>query len=31
MEGDKEKQVQIEIKNWLIKIKSEIDKISINS
>ena len=30
MEGDKEKQVQIEIKNWLIKIKSEIDKISIN-
>lgn len=31
MEGDKEKQVQIEIKNWLIKIKSEVDKISINS
>ena len=30
MEGDKEKQVQIEIKKWLKKIKSEIEKISIN-
>ena len=30
MEGDKEKQVQIEIKKWLKKIKSKIEKISIN-
>jgi flavodoxin len=30
IEGDKEKQVQVEIKNWLKKIKSEIEKISIN-
>lgn len=29
MEGDKEKQVQNEIKNWLNKIKSEIEKIKV--